>query len=432
MGNTSFNLNRGRKIQDTNKPHSVYFRFRQGRNFVFDNSLNIKVLQKNWDEKNQRIRNRASIENKDEKNGLLVNLEKYFNDLEYNALKEGKTPTYKEVKKWFEQYFTPETETVQHSLFSFIEEFIEISKTRPHYKTGVPVSHNTIKAYNNTYRLLKEFSREVYKIDFEDINLNFYYDFIEWLEASNFSKNYIGNQIKTLKTFMNDAVEKEQTTNLQFKSKKFIKLTEDAVDIYLTNDELLKIWNLDLEDKKLNLARDLFLIGAFTGLRVSDYNNLHKKNIKTVNGVDILYLQETQKTKNTVAIPIHPIVKTILQKHGNKPPKKMPDQHINYAIKDIGKLAKINDFEYKTQTKGGKKVTVKHHKYKLITTHTARRSFCTNAYLSGMSSIDIMAISGHKTTDSFMKYIKVSNEQKAIRMASNSFFNPSLVLKAVN
>ena len=61
-------------------------------------------------------------------------------------------------------------------------------------------------------------------------------------------------------------------------------------------------------------------------------------------------------------------------------------------------------------------------KHELIQTHTARRSFCTNAYLQGLDTLDIMAISGHKTETSFLKYIKVTREQRAKRIASHPFF----------
>ena len=62
----------------------------------------------------------------------------------------------------------------------------------------------------------------------------------------------------------------------------------------------------------------------------------------------------------------------------------------------------------------------------MISSHTARRSFCTNAYLSGMDSLDIMAISGHTTEKNFKKYLKVTPEERAIKMSQHSFFNNNL------
>ena len=64
----------------------------------------------------------------------------------------------------------------------------------------------------------------------------------------------------------------------------------------------------------------------------------------------------------------------------------------------------------------------KRPKYEMIKTHTARRSFCTNAYLSGMDTLEIMALSGHKTETNFMKYIKVTARERAKRIAEHKFF----------
>ena len=74
------------------------------------------------------------------------------------------------------------------------------------------------------------------------------------------------------------------------------------------------------------------------------------------------------------------------------------------------------------RTEGGRRTARVVPKHELLVTHTARRSFCTNAYLSGLDSIDIMAISGHKTEAHFLRYIKVTREQRAKRISEHAFF----------
>ena len=54
--------------------------------------------------------------------------------------------------------------------------------------------------------------------------------------------------------------------------------------------------------------------------------------------------------------------------------------------------------------------------------HSARLSFCTNAYKSGMDTIQIMAISGHKTPQVLLGYIGVSEEEQALRMTDTNYF----------
>ena len=135
----------------------------------------------------------------------------------------------------------------------------------------------------------------------------------------------------------------------------------------------------------------------------------------------------TQKTKKKVSIPVHPIIELILEKYNGDTPPKIPDSDINELIKLVCESAEIDNIEYVEQTRGGKKTKSKKYKFELVKTHTARRSFCTNAYLDKMEPLDIMSISGHTTESSFMKYIKVSSEQFATKMSEHSFFKDHLI-----
>jgi integrase len=173
--------------------------------------------------------------------------------------------------------------------------------------------------------------------------------------------------------------------------------------------------------KFLENARDLFLIGANTGLRVSDFNRLTEANIFEEDGKQYFNLI-TQKTSKQVAIPINWMVSEILNNHNGIPPKRMDNQHINYGVKHLGKLAGLDKEETKIYTKGGKKVIRTFKQYQLICNHTARRSFCTNAYLSDMPTVDIMAISGHSTEKVFYSYIKIDHIGKAKKISKHNFF----------
>jgi integrase len=401
-------------------------RYRLGRAIDFNASIGTNVLIDNWDKEKNRVKNRSVIKDRTEINKLISNLTKHFEDFTNENVSKGYTPNYKEVKKHFDKYFTvAKPKQNNETLFAYIDYLIN----RP--ETNRNLSEGSIKNYRLTNTFLKRFNDEVYPIDFDSINLDWYNDFVEWCESQNLSKNYIGKHIKSLKTFMNNAVEDGKTQNLQYRSKRFIVLREDADNIYLTMDELNSLWRLDLShEPRKEDVRNLFLIGAFTGLRVSDYNSLKDENLTTVNGVR-MFKVKTQKTKKEVAIPLHPIVEQVLKQNNGKPPKSIPDQKINDIIKEVSESAGIDEVSYTTITRGGKEITKKSYKFELVKTHTARRSFCTNAYLSNMSTIDIMAISGHTTEKAFLNYIKVTPEQTAIRMSQHPFFKGQSNLKAV-
>lgn len=431
MANIQFRVNNGKKIVDNAKPRRIYLRYRLGRSIDFSASIGFEVLLSDWDYEKQRVKNRTNILNRFEINNLISNLTKHFETFENKNREKGILPNYIDVKKHYESYFTVFEETKPLTLFSFIDLFIDNAKAKPNPITKKLVSNNTIKDYTLTKNTLKLFNDEVYKIDFDKITLDWYYDFIEWCNKKKFKMNYTGKHIKTLKTFLNSASELGHNSNVAYKSRKFSVFKEETDSIYLNQEELLKFWSLDLSNEpRKEIARDLFLIGAYTGLRVSDYNSLTEQNIKIEQGVKLLRVK-TEKTGRVVAIPLHPIVEAILNKNNGNPPKRIPDQEINVLIKEIAKSDEVNLIEKVelTYNRSGLEITEMKEKYKLVTNHTARRSFCTNAYLSGISPMDIMAISGHTTEKNFRKYIKVTAEQFAIKMSNHEFFKNGSALK---
>ena len=149
-------------------------------------------------------------------------------------------------------------------------------------------------------------------------------------------------------------------------------------------------------------------------MRFSDFSQLTADNI-TDGKIKI----RTQKTGDRITIPLHQLVKLVLDKYSDTTmalPKPISNQKMNSYLKEIGELVGINENTNRTFTKGGLKASKLHKKFELITTHTARRSFATNLYKAGFPSISIMKITGHKTETSFMKYIKISQEENSDKL----------------
>jgi integrase len=274
------------------------------------------------------------------------------------------------------------------------------------------MSRNTIKVYNTSYKHLTNFQKQYKKkIDFDTINVEFYSDYTEYLiRTLMFSTNTIGKHIQVIKLIMNEATERGLNTNLAYKSKRFLTIREKADSIYLTKEEIGEIEALDLShNERLDRVRDLFLIGCHTGLRFSDYSILKPSHIK--NG----FIETTQvKTGDPVVIPIHPTVEKILNKYKGALPPSISNQKTNDYLKELGKLLpSLAQSTSKSFTKGGVKVVEHYKKWEQLTTHTARRSFATNEYLAGMQTVTIMAITGHRSEKSFLKYIKLTPNEHA-------------------
>lgn len=384
----------------------------------------LKIHPKYWNQEKGEIRNMTDVSDiKDNLNLKLADFKKYvlkkITEYDFYDILEIEV----QLKKDIDLYFGKTTRVKKLDFYTFSYQFIEQSKNRIIDNTGRTLSNRTIKEYERTLNLLKDFEKTYnYPIAFEAINMDFYSLFIEYLESLDFSLNTIGKFIKQLKVFMNAATEANLNTNLTFRSRRFIKPSAKSTQIYLNETELKKIIDLDLsKDPKANNARNLFLIGAYTGLRVSDFNGLTKNNIHEVDGKRFLKVI-VKKTGKYLPIPIHPIVEKILEKNNGELPKYMPEQHINLELKIIGAKAELNDLIVIKKIKGGKEIIEKKKKHELISNHSARRSFCTNAYFVGMPTLDIMAISGHTSEKVFLDYIKITADERALKISRNSFF----------
>ena len=121
-------------------------------------------------------------------------------------------------------------------------------------------------------------------------------------------------------------------------------------------------------------------------------------------------------------IPLHKYVIEILAKYKGSLPPVISNQKMNKYIKEIGEIAGIDETTKIAITRGGKTETNLFPKFDLMTTHTARSSFSTNAYLMDIPSISIMKITGHRTERSFMKYIRISQEENANKLNNHPFF----------
>ncbi|PQJ76399.1 tyrosine-type recombinase/integrase [Polaribacter glomeratus] len=408
---------------------TIYYGINLSANSRIIGATKFKINPAYWNDAKQEVRNMTDVsEIKDNINSKLSDFKRFvlikISDYDFYDTDEIK----KELKKDIDIYFGKNLKEEKLTFYTFSKQFIEQSKNRIIDSNGRTLSNRTIKEYERTLELLKDFEKEYkYTISFESINMDFYSLYIDYLENLDFSLNTIGKFIKQLKVFMNAATEENLNTNLSFQSKRFIKPSATSTQIYLNEIELKKIIDIDYSDNKiLDNARNLFIIGAYTGLRVSDFNGLTKKSIHESNGKRFFRVI-VKKTGKYLPIPIHPEVEKILEKNDGNPPKRMPEQHINVALKKIGAKAELNGEIIFKKIKGGKEINVTKKKYEMISNHSSRRSFCTNAYFAEMPILDIMAISGHTSEKVFLNYIKITDDERALKISESSFFKNKII-----
>lgn len=302
---------------------------------------------------------------------------------------------------------------------------------------------NTAKQYITAYRWLCEYEKKTKtKVRFTDVSLRFYERFRAWFQAEGYSLNTLGTVVKCFKVAYRDARDVDGLHDLHETEKRgFSSANYPAKTVYMSLDELQRIADLAItpetllatfpelatEDNSqkanlarkaasLNVIRNKFLLGAYTALRVSDFNHLRHVHVD-----GDFFRITTQKTGAAVVIPIHPVIRKMMDE-GFDITTRVSDQKINKHIKEIARMAGITQLVEGTKLVQHRAVVGYYPKCDIITTHTARRSAATNMYKAGIPSISIMRITGHTTEKAFMKYIKITAEENAELMAKNKFF----------
>ncbi|CAA0229122.1 Phage integrase family protein [Tenacibaculum maritimum] len=368
----------------------------------------VKSLPKHWKTREQRVK--PSLKN-----------DVYNYHIEYNKVIDEKED---EIKKLFrytllnninptKDYFLEKLENglnklnLTHEFFPSFEEFKDSCKS-----TKTP---RTIKSYVTTINFLKDFeSFSRTKLLFDSIDSTFFEKLQDYTFTERKNKNsYFAFIIKILKTFMNWSLDKEYHNNLKYKK---FKAKEDETEIiYLTMEELMTLYNHDFESDRLNQVRDMYVFNSVTGLRISDYKTLKQSNIKK----DYLLIT-IQKTKaiNT-KIPLNKFSREILERYKDTIHEPLPvisDQKFNKYIKECCEIVEINSLVTKTRYIGQKKVEITVPKHKLITSHTARKTFVTNSLILGMKEMVVRNITGHKKEENFRRYVKIAEDFKRQEM----------------
>lgn len=297
------------------------------------------------------------------------------------------------------------------SVFYQIERYIDDKK--------MMVQPSTVTVIKTMKKHLLSFQNYIgYKVTFESFNAVLYDQLVRYLTfeipimrrarvIKGLRLNTVGKTIKQLKIFIKDRIQKKIIPYADLSC--FKSLEEDVEGIYLSWAELSKIYRLDLNHQpKLIKYRDLFIVGCLTGFRFGDYSSLNPYHLKG----GMLHIRQ-EKTTHPIVVPLRADAKEILV---NKYRMRMPRISLvkfNLYIKAVVKLAGIDEPVKITHKRGNKLIEEVRPKYAWVSSHTARRSFCTNEYLAGTPTDLIMAISGHKSEKAFRKYIKVDQIKKA-------------------
>ena len=331
---------------------------------------------------------------------------------------KGIKPTPAEIRQLLSERMGKRTSTPKNVFFlDFVNEYI---------KNSVDLQEQSRKQQASAKNVIERYSKSINKkLRFEDITIDFRNDFVKYLKTAKHEKgdyykpNTIARIFKNIKTWMGAAYDKGLTDNNDFKKKAFGVQKEDADTVYLKEEEISQMYNTDFSGSpRLERVRDVFVIMCYMGIRYSDYLLLKKENILPSGLIRIT----TKKTKTPVEIPMHDRVREIMKKYNGEFPPAPSNQKFNDYMGEVVIKSGLERDVIVTETRGTmtRNKTVKLSS--LVTAHTARRSCATNMFLAGVPTLSIMKITGHKSEKVFLKYIRITQEENALKLRDHSFY----------
>lgn len=164
---------------------------------------------------------------------------------------------------------------------------------------------------------------------------------------------------------------------------------------YLIPEDIVKISEVRTITDYEKCCKDIFLIGCLTGARVSDYSQFTPENIH--NGV-LSYV--SQKTGMFASVPVCRLLQRIFDRADYKL-ERPAEFTISYTIRRLARRAGITRMT--TVYNGCERITKP--LCELISSHTARRSFCRNLreYNTPLETIRDMA--GHSGVTMTERYV---------------------------
>lgn len=176
---------------------------------------------------------------------------------------------------------------------------------------------------------------------------------------------------------------------------------DESQNVYLTEQEIQRIIEYQPDTLTEATVQQQFILGCLTGARHSDYSRFTEANI-TPTGY-LVYV--SMKTHVKAELPLSPVARQILFATGGRfagaYKREVADSTFNETIRAICRMCDI-DYDVQLYRRGQFQVM---KKYEAVSTHTSRRSFCTNLYLRCRDLLLVSRLAGHSTPQVTTRYI---------------------------
>lgn len=256
------------------------------------------------------------------------------------------------------------------------------------YVTHSDRRESTKENLYTTITVLQEFRPG---LDFKDITYTFLKDFEVYLREKGNGVNTVAKHLRQLRTLVNEAINQGYIHADAYPFRKFKIKQEKGRHEFLTPDELKKLENLEMSDKKLRHVLDAFLFCCYVGLRFSDFCQLTPANFIRVNGKRWLHFKSI-KTGIELRLPLHLLFEgkalSILDRYNIAEFASLgSNSEVNKCLAQISEMAHIK---------------------KHVTYHTARHTCATLLIHQGVPITTVQKLLGHtsvKTTEIYSEVL---------------------------
>ena len=348
---------------------------------------NIYLRPEHWDKRTSQVCNHPQA---NDLNAMLFEFVLHLQGIELALWKRGVPATLSLLKDAMKK-----NRPVNVTFPVFAKEYVTHSDRRESTKENL----------YTTITVLQEFRPG---LDFKDITYTFLKDFEVYLREKGNGINTVAKHLRQLRTLVNEAINQGYIHADAYPFRKFKIKQEKGRHEFLTPDELKKLENLEVSDRKLRHVLDAFLFCCYVGLRYSDFCQLTPANFIRVNGKRWLHFKSI-KTGIELRLPLHLLFEgkalAILDR---------------YDITEFANLGSNSETNKVLAVLTGMARIKKH-----VTYHTARHTCATLLIHQGVPITTVQRLLGHtsvKTTEIYSEILSstIVRDLKAVKRKRNN------------
>ncbi len=377
-------------------------------------STGISINPKSWDVSKERVTNK-DIDNRfinTKLETILLEIKKLQND----SLVSSVQISFNDFKKRVMFILKPDSVIVPNSKDElFADLFLKWINNK--YETS-GITHKTFESYKSNLAFIKKFDNyKGHQHRVSEINKSYCEEVIK------FSFNQLKINTKTLESkfrqykicfteLKKDGYNINEIPFTEFKlngklNNELIALTEEQVD---------KILNVNVNKKSLKKVMDLLIVQLHTSQRYSDVQRISKENIRDKGNGKVIELMQ-QKTRHVIELPLTKKIEEVLERNNGKLPI-LNLRHYNIGLRKLAELAGLNDKIIRRKRIGVKVEEILVPLYKVLSSHCIRATTITLLGKKGYGIPQIMNISGHREIKTLNRYFKNNPTETALEVTN--------------